>query len=109
MENQIKDLVTEQEISKLTAEENRHDARPMMDMVRDQWIPDTEKAIPEIVDKDIRNGFEMELAAIKNDFTALESMDFSDEEILAKVKSIYDRAFELSGKVELCLDEKMAA
>lgn len=78
----------------------------MIELIKNQWIPDIEKMIPDVMDADMKKGFEMELAGIKTDFEELENTNFTDEEIKKKVKAVYDHAEDLFGKVALCIEKK---
>jgi hypothetical protein len=72
----------------------------MIELIKNQWIPNSEKAISEVLDPEMKKGFEMELENIKTDFSKLKN---DDQEA---VKKLYDRAEDLFGKVELCVEEK---
>jgi len=72
----------------------------MIELIKNQWISDIEKIIPDVLDADVKKGFEMELANIKTDFAKLENDDKES------IKKLYDRAEDLFGKVELCVEKK---
>jgi hypothetical protein len=72
----------------------------MIELIKNQWIPDSEKMIPGVMDADMKKGFEMELANIKTDFAKLENDDKES------IKKLYERSEDLFGKVELCVEKK---
>ncbi|MCK9352214.1 MAG: hypothetical protein M0P76_05505 [Candidatus Pacebacteria bacterium] len=81
----------------------------MVNLIKIQWIPDTEELLPKVFDPDLKNGFGMELAKIKTDFETIEHADWNDNEVKKQVKDVYMRAEDLYGKVGLCVEEKEAA
>jgi hypothetical protein len=72
----------------------------MIELIKNQWIPNSKKAISGVMDLDMKKGFEMELTSIEVDLAELAN---DDEE---SIKKLYDRAEDLFGKVELCVEEK---
>ena len=75
-------------------------------LIRDQWIPDVEKMIPDIADEAKRNEFEEELEQIKSDFENIKDADFSDEEVMKQVKAVYQRSEDLFGKISLSFEKE---
>jgi hypothetical protein len=89
----------------ITEEKIRTERPKEIDLIKNQWIPDIEKTIHNVLDADMKKGFEMELAKIKTDFAEIENVDFSDEDVMKKVKNVYERAEDLFGKIALCFEK----
>ncbi len=75
------------------------------ELIKNQWIPDTEAMIPDVADEKKRRGFEEEMDKIKEEFAELKDADFNDEEVQEKVKNLYNRAEDLYGTVSLCFEK----
>ncbi|MCX6738548.1 MAG: hypothetical protein NT098_00660 [Candidatus Parcubacteria bacterium] len=76
------------------------------ELIKNQWIPDTEAMIPDVSDEKKRGGFEEELEKIKAEFAELKDADFDNEEVQEKVKNLYNRAEDLYGTVSLCFEKE---
>ena len=96
IENKKEEEITEEEIARQIAYEKSHADTPMeIDMIKNQWIPDTEKVIAEIPSGEKKKGFSDELEKIKSAVVFFETADFGDESVVEQARELYERAEKL--------------
>jgi hypothetical protein len=94
----IDDNISNEELAEISKEIKGKGERPKeIDLIINQWIPDTEKAINEIKDVDRKEKLTEKLEKIKDAIPYFDDADFNDEKVVEQATELYERAEKLFG------------